>query len=745
MASSVRRSLEGTLESYYAQYRFADVFASAERVPEEIAQALAALPEIAAVETRILAWGALMPIGMDEPVIGRVVSLPDGRDPGVNRIVLRSGRMLDPGNRDEVIIAEPFAEAHGLRRGQSLLARIGGERRELNVVGLALAPEAVFALGPGQLVPDDRRFGLLWMGKEALADALGLDNMFNDVVLRLRSPEDETEVIRQLDMLLSPYGGVAAYARAAHPSHAFVQGQLDQLAALSLLLPPLFLLVAGFLLYGALQRTVDTERSQIGILKALGIKTRTIRGHYLLYSAVIAASGCLLGFALGSWMGVELTQLYARVFRFPLIVHESDIAAMMAASAAAIVVALGAATAAVHRVVCLEPAEAMRPKPPSAYDKGGHEWGFGERSRMVWRQLHRRKGRAGLTCGATALSIALIIATLFSFDALDHIVEVTGNSERQDATLLFPGPLPADALNVLRGLPGVRRAEGFRTSTAEIVSGEGRESVPLVGLPQDGTLRQLLAPDLSSIAPPADGIALTATLADQLRVRPGDEVTLHLPNTAPFQVRVAKLTEQYFGVEASVALTTLNRWLGEEQRVSGARVDIDPGARREFHSVLSDTPLLAGYVDKQATLSAFRTTMSRTLTILVSFFVLFAVLTTLGVVYSNARLLLTERQHDLAILSALGFSGTEVAALLLAELLLPALIAVPIGVAIGRLFGWIVVQGLDSGLFRIPLVVEPGTDFIAIAVTMLASLAAAFLIARAAVRQNMVSALAAPE
>ena len=66
MASSVRRSLDGTLDSYYAKYRFADLFASAERVPEELAQAILVLPGVTAVETRIVAWGALMPIDMAE-------------------------------------------------------------------------------------------------------------------------------------------------------------------------------------------------------------------------------------------------------------------------------------------------------------------------------------------------------------------------------------------------------------------------------------------------------------------------------------------------------------------------------------------------------------------------------------------------------------------------------------------------------------------------------------------------------
>lgn len=746
MAANVRRTLDLSLAAYYEQYEFADVFATATRAPETLLPSLLELPGVAAVETRIASWAMLVPPGMVEPAVGRILSLPDDHSAAVNRIALRAGRNVAPGHPLEAVLSEPFAEAHGLLPGDSLAAHIGGESRTLTIVGLALSPEAVFAVGPGQIVPDDRRFGHLWMSKRALADALHHEGTFNDVVLRLHSSAGEPQLRQKLDALLTPHGGVASHGRAGHPSHAFVQGQIDQIAGLAVVLPPMFLLVAGFLLYGALGRVVEVERPQIGILKSLGIEARVIRRHYLQYAGVVAMLGVLLGVALGSWMGVELTRLYVRFFRFPLLVPSADVVAMIIALAVVMLVSYGSAAAAVRRVMRLAPAEALRQAAPLAYARGLRLPALGERPRMLIRQLLRHKGRAGLGAGATALAMGLIVATAFSFDALEHMIRVTADSERQDATVLTPFPVPENVLERLRGLPGVRRAEGFRVIPAKLSAGGRQQAAPLVGLPPDGTLRQLLSMKLRPMMPPSEGIALTASLADLLQVQPGDQLQLQLPRAAsPRTVKVTGLTQQYFGVEATVALPVLNEWLGEGRRFNGARVEIDPGARLEFLAALRDVPALAGYIDQGATLSAFRTAMTRTLTILVSFFILFAVLTTIGVIYSNARILFTERRRDFAILRTHGYSARAVTLLLLIELMVPALLAVPLGAVLGRLFGWMIVQGLDSPLFRVPLVIAPRTDAAAVLVTLLATVAASLLIADSVVRLKLAATLAAQD
>ena len=102
--------------------------------------------------------------GFEEPVIGQLVSVPERSEPRLNRLALRDGRLPRIGYPDEAVLTEPFAQAHGLAPGDHLRAVINGRWRDLTVVGIALSPEYVYAIGPGALMPDDRRLACCGWG-----------------------------------------------------------------------------------------------------------------------------------------------------------------------------------------------------------------------------------------------------------------------------------------------------------------------------------------------------------------------------------------------------------------------------------------------------------------------------------------------------------------------------------------------------------------------------------------------------
>lgn len=159
--TSVTDALDRTLDGYYADHRFADGFASVRRAPERVGERLRAVPGVNEVETRVTAGVNLTIPGFDEPVSGLIVSMPPGRQPALNRLFIREGRLVHSGHGDEVVLNEAFAEAHGLRPGDRLGAIINGRRQGLQVVGIALSPEFLMQLQPGSLFPDPERFGVM--------------------------------------------------------------------------------------------------------------------------------------------------------------------------------------------------------------------------------------------------------------------------------------------------------------------------------------------------------------------------------------------------------------------------------------------------------------------------------------------------------------------------------------------------------------------------------------------------------
>ncbi|MCU7866110.1 MAG: ABC transporter permease [Candidatus Thiodiazotropha sp. (ex Lucinoma borealis)] len=160
MSLSALQALHDTAAAYYERQRFADVFTNVKRAPRRLVERISAIPGVRSVEVRIKQVATLSIEGFEEPVIGQLVSIPEQGEPRLNRLVLRSGRLVALGHPDEVVLSEPFAEAHGLQPGDQLKALMNGNQRTLTVVGIALSPEFIYAIGPGALIPDDLRFGV---------------------------------------------------------------------------------------------------------------------------------------------------------------------------------------------------------------------------------------------------------------------------------------------------------------------------------------------------------------------------------------------------------------------------------------------------------------------------------------------------------------------------------------------------------------------------------------------------------
>jgi putative ABC transport system permease protein len=275
------RSLEETRRAYYERYQFADVFALVRRAPMGLVSQIAEIPGVAAVDARIAKLALLDIPGFREPATGRFISLPEPGRSHLDQLYVRSGRLPEPGSVGEVAISESFANAHGFTPGARFSAILNGRKRELLVVGITLSPEFVYAIGPGDIMPDDRRFGIVWMPERALAGAFDLDGAFSSVNLKLLRKASAREVILRLDALLDRYGGQAAYGSKDQTSHAFLDHELDMLNNMSRTLPPIFLLVAAFLVSLTLDRLVALEREQVGLFKALGYGNVAIALHYL--------------------------------------------------------------------------------------------------------------------------------------------------------------------------------------------------------------------------------------------------------------------------------------------------------------------------------------------------------------------------------------------------------------------------------------------------------------------------------
>ncbi len=746
MAVGALASLEATRAAFYERYRFAHVFAGLERAPERLAEAIRALPGVQTVETRVVATADLGVPGFAEPVLGRLVSLPEFGPPLLNLPHVRIGRMPDPARLDEVLASEAFAEAHGLRPGDRLSANLEGKRRELTVTGIALSPEFVYVMAPGALLPDDRRYGILWLPRPALAAAFDLDGAFNDVSLTLLRGVEPQSVIDRLDRLLAPYGGVGAIPRADQLSHYFLDQELEQLRVIAGLLPVIFLAVAVFLLNTVTGRLVALEREAIGVLKAFGYGGWAVGLHYVKLVLLMALPGIVLGLAGGVWLARAMTELYTQFFRFPLIQLVIAPGPLIAVVVVTLAAALLGTAGAVRAASRLAPAEAMRPPTPPGYL--GLAWlgrlRLDQPSLMIARHLARFPLRAVLSTAGIAAAMGILLVSQHFLDAVEALLEHEfATARRYDLAVTFFEPQHARAVTELARLEGVLAAEPQRQLAVRFVHGPVRELGALTGILPEARLERILDADGTAVRVPEAGLVLSDVLAGKLGVGRGERLAVEvLEGRRPtLELHVAAVVETYLGSAAFIHLDAMATALREDRRPGQVVLAVDPLAEARVIEALLGRPQVAGVTRRQAFIESFEATVGETIHIVVGFYVLFASVCVAGVVYNAARIGLSERARELASLRVLGFSRSEVSYILLGEMLLLALLALPLGALFGIGLARVVTRGIESDLFRIPPVIEPASFAFAGAVVLAAAVASALLVGRAVWRLDIVSAL----
>ncbi len=749
LAIGAYRSLEETRRLYYAEYGFADVFASATRAPAALESRIAELPGVAIAETRITRHAILDLEGVTEPVTGLLQSLPDRARALLNRPHIRLGRLPEAGAVSEVAINVAFAEAHGLRIGDGFDAILNGKKRRLTIVGAVLSPEHIYAIGPGDLMPDYRRFAILWMSRATLESVFDLDGAFDAVSLKLEPGAREAEVIARVDQLLARYGGTGAYGRTDQISHAFLDAELKQLAALARIIPPVFLLVSAFLLNMTLLRLIALEREQIGLIKALGYSNVAIAAHYLKLVAVITVVGIAIGFALGTLFGQSLTRLYGKFFQFPFLVFEQDGDLYVVAAALSIAAALAGALRAIYTALALPPAVAMSPPAPQRYAHLPGETSalaahLSQMTVMSLRNMVRFPLRSAMTGLGLSLSVSLLIVSLFAFDAVEAMIDATFfGSQRQDATLNFRDEQSARITADVAHLPGILRVEPFRHVAARIRSGQTARRLTLTGRPGDALLTRQLDLALAPVDVPETGLLINRRLAEVLGVKRGSLVDVEILDgrRGTRSVRVTDVIESYIGLVALMRMDQLNRLLEEGPVVSGVHIAYDRDREAALFREIKATPRIVSIEQQRRALSRFRATLAENIDMMTSIYISLAVVVAFGVVYNSTRIQLSERARDLASLRVLGFHRREVSRVLFTELVVLALVAQPLGWFIGHWLAWLTVQSFSSDLYTTPFVINTATYAKASLVTIAATAASALTVHQRIAALDLVAVL----
>ncbi len=753
MARSLILSLETTRAAYYEKNRFADVFCDLKRAPNALRERLAAIPGVAAVETRVVGALRMDLPGLSEPADGTILSIPEDRPMRLNTLFLRTGRFPEVGKTNEVIVGEAFAKAHGFQPGDSIDVILRGAKERLMIVGIGLSPEYVFEARPGEALPDNKRFGVFWMNERDLATACDLDGAFNNVIVDVAPGENPAPVMAEIDRLLEPYGGLIAYDRGDHASAKQLDDEIEMLNGMSIAFPIVFLSIATFMTSAVLSRVIRLQREQIAQLKTFGYSARQVGFHYLKFALVIVGIGLAAGGIAGAWLGSNVVEMYHKFFQFPSLTFHPDLSAVglafVLSSAASILGVMGT----VRQAMRLPAAEAMRPEPPAEFkpsvlERLGLTSLAGPSMRMALRNIERRPWQAFFTTLGLALAVGIPIVPGAMRDGISFMLDFHWLlAQRQDVTVSLIEPGSAKAIQDIRHLPGVILAEPFRSVPVRLRFGHRSHRLAVTGVVPGALLERALDKDARPLPIPQDGLLISEKLAEMLDVKPGEQLMMEVQEgrRPSREVTVRGLITDYAGLTAYMDIDALRRLMQEGQTVSGAHLSVDAGRWNDFLEAVKKTPRIANLGITSALQQSFRKTTAESITLIQGIYFTFSMIVAFGVVYNSARISLSERSRDLATLRVVGFTSREVAGVMIGELVMLTVLAIPLGLWIGGgLADWIV-QSASTETIRLPLILTHETYATAILIVLLSASISFYIVSRRIRNLDLLGVLKARE
>ncbi len=739
MSTSTMRSLEKSMDKYYDDYHFADVFAQLTRAPNRLSDRLAEIPGVQRVQTRIVRSVIFDISDMVEPASGKLVSIDRDSENSLNGVGVLRGRLPNPLGRTEVLVSEPFATAHNFAPGDQLEVIMGGRKEKLHIVGIAMSPEFIYAVQPGLMITDHRRYGILWMPRRQMEAAFNMEGAFNDVVLTLQSNANEKDVIYQVDRLTEPYGGIGATDRSDQASHHRVADEMHQIGSMAFITPSIFLAVSTFLFNIVLSRMVHHQKEQIATLRAFGYDRHEIGFYYIKFVFILVSAGAVVGCLVGTRLSWWMTDLYVRFFKFPIVVRE------FASFEATIAVLIGFASAilgsifAIRRAVNLPAAVAMRPEPPHSFHRSilermGLKRFLSPLGRMIIRRLQANRRATILSVLGMALGLAVVVLGSFFEDTIDYVMDVQfQRSQRQDVMLTFNETVSIAALHDVEHLPGVVLAEPFRSVPVQLIHGSREHRVGIMGLEAEPKLFRVMDDTETPILlPPRGGLTISEKLAEILEIETGQTLTVNVleGKRGTYQINVAAIFPDYTDPGAYINRQELHRMLGEGERLSGAFLLADPARMDEMYASVKQTPAVAGVLDKNAALADFKEQISANTYVMRFINAVFAFIISFGVIYNCALITLAERSRDLATMRIMGFRKLEVSYILLGELAIITLLAIPVGLPIGYGFAWLATVALDTETHRFPLAVSHYTFAYSTCVILATAIASSLYVRR---------------
>lgn len=721
--------LQQSADDYYAETNLADAWLYGSGFTEEQTQAVESLPGVTAVERR-LETSAVVSLE-NTPTL----SLYFVEKNEISQLFLTEGAEFNGNDADGIWVAGRFAGAHHLKIGDPLEMTLNGMTLSKTIRGLIYSSEQVFMSTSDTLTPDFGLYGYAYLSPQALPAPEMLT--YNTLLLKAESTAGlEDRISTALD---GKYG--VFLEQKDHPSVSMFRNETTQHKMMSDIFPIVFLLIAVLTMMTTMTRIVTNQRMQIGTLKALGFKKSTVLRHYVSYGFFLALAGVICGLATGPIAVPKLFYPSMSAFYTMPAWKPAYHGSFLWMSAVIVGLCTLVTWLSCGKLLRDTPADTLRPRAPRLISHGFWEYGrlwerLGFNTQWNIRDASRNRVRSLMAVVGVFGCTALIVCALGLNDSTTDLKawQYETVNRYESKLILDEAATPVQAETIKEAVNG----EAIMEIGVEIRAGDTKKTGELL-VTDNTTLIRPTDIHMNPVDLPAEGISLTAKMAEMLNIRQGDSIEWRVYGSESWNSsEVAAIYRE--PVSQGI---TMSRALLEAQGL-----EFRPTAILSSEKVSGDFAGddFAGVDSVQSTADSIAGWDALTEAMYTMVYLLIAMAGILSVVvlYNLGLLSFTEMEREMATLKVMGMKTARLRRLLLTQNLWFSAVGFVLGVPGGIKLIEIIVS-FSGESFDFPVGLHLRTLLVSLAFTFGLSVLVNLMFSRKIRRLNMVESLKAME
>jgi putative ABC transport system permease protein len=717
MIDDVERSIQRT----FRELQFQDLgFTFDSPIADSMTQQVSQLPNVQAALGRFVVDTGLY-VSADNQVHARLVGMPTAGPPQVNELYIKEGRYLQEGDGLAAVLEHHFAEYYGYGPGAVLHPIVNGRQVDVRVVGVGVSPEYLMAVASREnSLPSPSGFAVLFMPLQQLQQMFGADQAINDLVVVLNhdSAASMDKVIGLIQGAVGDAGIRAVAKRPDNPSYNLLMLDLEGARAMVQAVPLMLLLIAALSIYVFLNRMLQAQVPQVGVIKAMGYSKWALTRHYLLFSGCIALAGSLLGLALSYPIGKLFTEAYAAEFGLPFVAAQFHPAAAVEAIAITLLICVAAGLSPARTAARMPPAQAMHFDPAATLVKGSvplverlltpaiH---LGITTKTVLRNLFRNRRRTLTTALGFVFALIVLLACWALYDGMDHMLQVQfEQTDRWDLRATFAQIEPHSVLDEVKSWPGVKAAEVTIELPVTMESETGRKYAVLTAIAPDASLHGFQLPrgrTSQEVLVPGH-VLISAAVGEELQVQTGDSITLQTPLGSQ-SVIVDTSNREVMNAGIYAELPWVQEVAGGLTGLNGLLLQVEGPRQRDVRKMLYELPGVSAVDFKEEIAFGWQSLMG-IYYLMMGMFLVFALIIAGAVMFNTATVNVLEREREIATMRALGQNRRRLWRMLISEDLLIGLISLLPGLMLARVVTYYLFQVFNTSAdFYLPFYISP--------------------------------------